>query len=285
MPHLNRERIYTTLRPMLPGPARRALRQLDRSLDPVGIWLYRKRSGETRPLPPRRIRERVTVDYVGDWFPSSEYSAERLHAMLERAGARLEDMERVLDFGCGAGKVIAILRGSGPELHGCDIDDASIEWLRRTYPDLHVFNNAFDPPLHYPDAHFDLVWAWSVLTHLEAHRQRAWVAEWARIIKPGGLLLATFRSPRELERVLTREGKDPAEPVAQLQRDGILFMEGDRSGTSADEYAGTTEVYGDTFNTPEAIRALLEPHFDVAELVADAAWNKQDCAIARKPAS
>jgi SAM-dependent methyltransferase len=277
-----RDRAIRTLRPILPARARLALRHVHRRADPLGIWWYRRGSGEQRPLPPRAIRERNAVDWVGYWYTAVDEATDPLLEMLERNDVRLAELERVLDFGCGAGKVIARLRGTGPELHGCDIHGPSIAWLGATYPDLHVRHTGFDPPLPYPGGHFDLLWAWSVLTHLDADRQAAWIREWARILRPGALLLATYNSAAQLERVSAGEGRDPQPGLERLERDGILFERYDQSGNFSADFAGTTEAYGNTYNTQASITTMLEESFELVELVPDAVWGAQDCAIARR---
>lgn len=49
-----------------------------------------------------------------------------------------------------------------------------------------------EPPLPYGDAQFDLVYALSVFTHMHEENARAWLAELARVVRPGGLALLTY---------------------------------------------------------------------------------------------
>src|SRR3954451_10278501 len=51
------------------------------------------------------------------------------------------DGRRILDFGCGVGRVLRQLVpiAQGAELHGCDIDPACVAWVREHLsPPLHV---------------------------------------------------------------------------------------------------------------------------------------------------
>lgn len=104
------------------------------------------------------------------------------------------DGKRILDFGCGVGKV---LRHFAPEaaiaeFWGCDIDDASIAWLSDNLcPPFHVFRNDEVPPLAADTAAFDLVYAISVFTHI-TDSWSEWLLELHRVIKPGGLLVASL---------------------------------------------------------------------------------------------
>jgi len=105
--------------------------------------------------------------------------------------------KRVLDFGCGAGRVLRhfLAEAQTAELYGCDIDAESIDWLERHLsPPLHVFTNRETPPLPQPEGHFDLIWATSVFTHI-TEEWSAWLLELHRLLKDDGLLIATFHGP------------------------------------------------------------------------------------------
>src|SRR4051812_48317719 len=57
---------------------------------------------------------------------------------------------KVLDFGCGAGRVLRhfVDIADGAELHGCDIHKPSIAWLRaHMSPPVHPVRNDERPPL------------------------------------------------------------------------------------------------------------------------------------------
>ena len=68
-----------------------------------------------------------------------------------------------------------------------------VSWVRKTLcpPIADVRVNREQPPLDFPDDHFDLVTALSVFTHI-ADGWSDWLLEIRRVLKPGGLLIATF---------------------------------------------------------------------------------------------
>src|SRR3712207_8856820 len=49
--------------------------------------------------------------------------------------------------------------------------------------------NQAEPPAPYPDDRFELVYAISILTHLTEPAAHAWVADFARVLRPGGALI------------------------------------------------------------------------------------------------
>ena len=114
---------------------------------------------------------------------------------LESSGFDLRHPLRVLDFGCGSGRLLVGWHaiGTGHALSGCDINAELVEWARASLPaaiDLQVSQPL--PPLPFPDAVFDVVFAVSVFTHLSLESQRRWVEELRRILRPGGALVITL---------------------------------------------------------------------------------------------
>jgi SAM-dependent methyltransferase len=149
------------------------------------------------PLPPEALAARVGVPDHGDVLKSYVELGEHARQTIVETlpGDWSPDGKRVLDFGCGAGKVLRHLVDdwSGAELEGCDIDRASIEWLEANMsPQVHAFVNGEKPPLEgTPGGRFDLVLAMSVFTHLTDY-SLAWLAELHRVLSDDGLLIASF---------------------------------------------------------------------------------------------
>jgi SAM-dependent methyltransferase len=149
------------------------------------------------PYPPLELADRVcSLEGRGEPFKAyEELGAEARHALL---GLLPDDWsfegKRVLDFGCGAGRTLRhfLVEAERAELWGADIDAPSIEWLQRALcPPLHALRCAADPPLGLEHGSFDLAWALSVFTHL-TDNSLPWLLELHRLLKPDGLLIATY---------------------------------------------------------------------------------------------
>lgn len=101
----------------------------------------------------------------------------------------------MLDFGCGSGRLLRqfLDEAETAELRGCDIDEEMVAWVREHLcpPVAGAEVNGERPPLPYPDDHFDLVTALSVFTHI-ADGWSDWLLELRRVMKPDGMLIATF---------------------------------------------------------------------------------------------
>lgn len=135
--------------------------------------------------------------------------AEILDGMLRCLGPDWSwEGRRVLDFGCGAGRVLRRLAPFAAELHGCDIDAACVAWLQEALcPPLHVLRSNPDPPLPYPDGHFDLIYAIAVFPHLDRN-WAPWLLELRRLLAPDGRLLVSLMAAGSSE-ALTGEPWDP----------------------------------------------------------------------------
>ena len=104
--------------------------------------------------------------------------------MLERASARR--FERALDVGCGEGRFCRMLRARSIPVVGIDPTEALLTVARSRDPggDYQV---ARAERLPFADASFDLVVSYLTLIDIPDFRQG--LAEMARVLAPGGILL------------------------------------------------------------------------------------------------
>jgi SAM-dependent methyltransferase len=150
-----------------------------------------------RPYPPFELATRVlSLDGWGEPFAAYErLGAETKAALLDLLPTDWSfEGKRVLDFGCGAGRTLRhfLAEAESGELWGADIDIASIAWLEANLcPPLHALRSRPAPPLELEGGSFDLIWAISVFTHLTDH-SLAWLAELHRLLRPEGLLMASY---------------------------------------------------------------------------------------------
>lgn len=145
------------------------------------------------PLPPQRLFVLIGGEItVKSFLRKGELSAGLVRSSVQADGARLEELGDVLDLGIGCGRVARHWHDlAGPRLHGCDVNGELVDWVRANLPFVAVQRNDVTPPLPYADASMDLVYAFSVLTHLPADMQAPWLRELHRVLRPGGRLLVS----------------------------------------------------------------------------------------------
>lgn len=181
------------------GPARALRRAALAGVDGVEAALRRR--------PPLRPPRRLQGVGAGDF----EAVGEEIMASLVALGG-LRPSDRVLDVGCGTGRVAVPLTRhlAGGTYHGFDVDTEAVAWCREAISARHprfrfdvldLANSHYNPggsgdaasvSFPYPSAAFDLVFATSVFTHLRAPAAVNYLAESARVLAPGGRLFATF---------------------------------------------------------------------------------------------
>ncbi len=113
----------------------------------------------------------------------------RIADSLRKDGANLNDFNDILDFGCGCGRTIRHFQHLKPEqLIGTDYNPKLIQWCQQNLPFARFDVNQLNPPLGCEDEKFELVYAFSVFTHLPESLQLAWMVELRRVLKPTGYL-------------------------------------------------------------------------------------------------
>jgi SAM-dependent methyltransferase len=170
-----------------------ARRRLDR-------WL-----GRPIPEPPAALAAGVGA---GEWRRTGERIAE-----LAVEFGELRPDDRILDLGCGLGRIVQPLRhrlSRRGRYVGLDIAHQYIAWNRAEittrdsrfqFERIDVRNDLYRPEgaveaararFPFPDAAFDFALAFSLFTHLDAAAAERYFEELARVLAPRGRLLATF---------------------------------------------------------------------------------------------
>jgi SAM-dependent methyltransferase len=221
------------IRRLVPGPVRAALRRAVadapyRRQDFAADLRERFTTAPGLALPPARLRHCVGPNSSrSEFLHVGALCASDLTKVYVQLGRRQEDDRRWLDFGSGCGRVARHLVGpaatasAGPgaiEYTGVDVDRRQIAWAARHLPGRFEVIPAA-PPTALAAGSFDVIFTISVFTHLDEAMQEAWLAELARLLRPGGLLLATTHTP-EIAR--TSPGVTAAE-LARLDERGFLF--------------------------------------------------------------
>jgi SAM-dependent methyltransferase len=169
------------------------------------LWRTCRTLDSDRLVPPASL-----ITYVGSSSEQNFHAVGqefRISAIL--AGLRPD--HDVLDVGCGSGRLaLALTDYLTGGYAGFDVSREAIEWCRAhitpDYPNFRfdhadVHHALYQPDgsepaetytFPYPDASFDFVVAASVFTHLAPDVTSRYMAEIARVLRPGGRCLMTF---------------------------------------------------------------------------------------------
>ena len=124
---------------------------------------------------------------------------------LELRAKPLGPASTVLDFGCGWGRLMRFFLRDvpWPQLFGFDPWSVAIELCRSTGVYGQLLKTNLLPPSICKEGSFDLIYAYSVFSHLSEKAAKAWIVELGRLLKPGGLLIVTTRGQNFLHHLRT----------------------------------------------------------------------------------
>jgi len=104
---------------------------------------------------------------------------------------------RALDFGCGVGRLTQALAGHFEEVHGVDISPSMIAHAKsyNRFGDRckYTLNEKLDLRM-FDDGTFDFIYSNITLQHMPPRYSRRYIAEFLRVLAPGGALLFQLTS-------------------------------------------------------------------------------------------
>jgi 2-polyprenyl-3-methyl-5-hydroxy-6-metoxy-1,4-benzoquinol methylase len=199
--------------------------------------IYTRPVAQDSPLSIARVSESLNGDSlevlqeIAPNDPMYAYSPKRYFVAgpealrcihISMLAAKLESAERILDFGCGFGRVLRTLKAAFPDadLTACDIREDAVEFCSNTFGATPVVSsqNPQEIELNGP---FDVIWSGSVLTHIDSDRWTGFLKLLESVLSPGGVLVFTTKGRYVAE--LMRSGKNlltlTPEQVKGLLRD------------------------------------------------------------------
>jgi SAM-dependent methyltransferase len=158
--------------------------------------------------PPAELIEYVS----GETDLEQSRAIGELHLEMFVRHGGLKPSDRVLDVGCGAGRVALVLARylAGGSYDGFDISRAAVDWCQQNitpwlpnfrFRHADVYNEFYNPTgrcrarryrFPYPAGTFDFVFLTSVFTHVLPHDLTHYLCEIARVMRFGGRCLITF---------------------------------------------------------------------------------------------
>jgi SAM-dependent methyltransferase len=263
--------------------------------DDLWLWLctegYR-RSSSLRNLLPGMPDETVQVTYTGDTGDSvlrDGWAAFKLFKSLhERYVGSITDCQNILDFGCGWGRIIRFfLKDIAPtKLWGADPVEEMVSLCKQQNRWCNFEAIRTKPPSHFQDNTFDLIYSFSVFSHLSEKMHMSWLPELGRILRPGGLLIATTRgrefieqsaSPRKYENI------DSAMSIFSNTQQSLADFDSGKYCFSQIVHEGEWSYWGETAIPKDYVLGNWSEWFTFLDYIDDRNRCSQNVIVMSKP--
>lgn len=206
-----------------------------------------------RDFLPRMSEDKVQLDWTGASGPDLMRQSVAFVDLLEHSyrsltGKNLEEAT-VLDYGCGWGRLLRLLYRYIPldRLFGVDPWDEAINLCREAGIRAHLAVSEYLPSSLPFSRSFDLIFAYSVFTHLSETAARAALSTLRKHISDKGLLVITVR-PKEYWRVHEPRG-DAAPLMAAHDGGSYVFVPHNRPTIEGDITYGDASFSLNYFET------------------------------------
>jgi SAM-dependent methyltransferase len=178
---------------------------------------------------------------------------------------------RLLDWGCGSGRISRHIAKKFPEIEltGCDIDSEAVDWCNNV-----IKNGDFrpidpEPPTTFERGQFTSIIGFSIVTHLTRELQIRWIKELHELLAEGGII------------VLTTHGEQAARVNGlsnRLEMEGVI-------DELLDETLGDivpAGYYRSTFQSKAWTEKNWGEYFDILEYIEGGAFDLQDILVLKK---
>lgn len=139
--------------------------------------------------------DRVAAEYtarLADELSYKPFDRKMLDWLHEKAGAGL-----ICDMGCGPGHIAAYLQAQGAQACGIDLSPGMIEQAKARNPNISFTVDNMMTLATVFDASYSGIAAFYALIHLTREQMPTAMRELWRVLKPGGVVLATFHIGQE----------------------------------------------------------------------------------------
>ena len=230
-------------------------------------------------IPPAEYRRRIAGSEISSdlYRITGELDAQVVVNIAEVYGVDSEAV--VLDWGVGCGRILRHL--PEPWLRqscGMDVDRINLDWCRSAFRQYgsefwQLFHDADAAPVSEHFGKYDLIYSFSVFTHLSEHDQIGWLKALSAMCR-GVMILSVHGLAHSMRASWMEHGLDCIEYLQSGMRDAGESNH-DIDGQVPDGY------YRDIAHTPEYIRRVWGQFVDVIDVIPGCFSQQHDAVVCR----
>jgi len=201
--------------------------------------------------PTDGMYQKEQADY---YFKCGLNALENIRLAMEAVGRRPADIKNILDFACGYGRVLRMLKAGFPlsGITACDLDKKAVDFCSNAFKVKPVYADKDVSRIELKEK-YDLIWVGSLLTHLAPGAWPGYISFFESVLSPGGILMFTMHGRYVAQRFIT------GTKTYGIDKAGVekLLDEYKRSGSGFAEYTPGT-AYGISVADPSSVMSNLE---------------------------
>jgi len=149
-------------------------------------------------LPPAQLQANWTGVSGEPCLQPARHFVDIIYDYSRKFASKIDVRTRILDFGCGWGRMIRFFLAdvNHENLFGIDCYPEALKAATKHNQWCNFKLSNTMPPTDFKEESFDIIFLYSVFSHLSEEAHSKWVSEFYRLLKPNGLLIATTR-PRQ----------------------------------------------------------------------------------------
>lgn len=146
-------------------------------------------------IPGEVSQEIASEDAMHAYAPELYFRAGReavRNIRLALLAAGTEQVQNVLDFACGWGRVMRTIKAAFPDarLTACDIQPGQVDFCAEAFGATGVYSDVDPAKLRFDDR-FDVIWSGSLMTHVDQGRWPGFLRVWESHLAEHGVLVFT----------------------------------------------------------------------------------------------
>lgn len=186
----------------------------------------------------------------------------------------------VLDFGCGWGRMSRLFFRSisSDNFWGVDVDPEIIRFCAQQMHHGRYKTIQPNPPMDFEANTFQVIFAYSVFSHLSEPTCLNWIKEFARILKPGGVLIATTQGRSFLDFCESKQGQVHEKSWFNMLAQSFLPIDKSKEAYDNGEFLFESQLrreddvrsssyYGDTLIPLGYIQKHYTPYLELVDFV------------------
>ncbi|MEW6193740.1 MAG: class I SAM-dependent methyltransferase [Bacteroidota bacterium] len=202
--------------------------------------------------PPNLIFLIIALRWSHIYYYSGKQIYEGIIQLLQKNRITLQSLNKILDFGCGCGRIIRHFHSNDKsvQLYGTDYNRTLVEWCSQNLTFGNFTVNMLNPPLEFAQETFNFIYARSVFTHMSFELQKVWIEEFKRLLKSGGYVYITTHGEPLFTNLNDNE-------ISMIKSEGFLVIN--------DEIEGDNKCT--TYQTKEFFIKNLSDGFELTDFI------------------